>query len=379
METPSSRSSTSSASSSIKSVPSSPTSSNSSIKDTRLSRRTTANTLSATQCAALSELKSLCRAKNVYWNTGDQEGRRIPPSNDDVTLLRYLRARDFAPQAAFKQYNATVIWRKKLALDEMYRMAEISHFEAIRRLMPQWTGRRSRYGVPIFVYSVSKTRPEDLLTTSKKDPSLSSVFLPAEYSTQFVQPLCARLHVDRIMPCSIFIIDLTGVGVRHFWNLRAHLQKASTMATSHYPDLLLTFFGSFQILGAPSFFPAVWGYINKWFEPNLTSKISVLAASEAKAALTKHIDIEDLPVSYGGNLPWEYGMSPNLDEEARDMVGTFADHWIEGPITYVPRDDGDEICAAGTEAEGLRSAVLAKLPVCGAEPGVLFEDGEVGV
>ena len=139
----------------------------------------------------------------------------------------------------------------------MYKNAEISHFEAMRRLvqiylisaskpdlrsltllpqMPQWTGRRSRNGVPVFVYSVSKTRPEDLLATTRKDPGLSSVFLPAEYSTRFVQPLCARMHVNRAMPCSIFIVDLTGVTVRHFWNLRAHLQRVSTMATLHYPE-----------------------------------------------------------------------------------------------------------------------------------------------
>ena len=130
--------------------------------------------------------------------------------------------------------------------------------------------------------------------------------------------------------------------------------------------LPLTSLRATQILGAPSFFPVVWGYINKWFEPNLTSKISVLATSEAKAVLSTRIDLEDLPVSYGGTLPWEYGMCPNLDDEAREMVGSFADRWIEGPIRYVPRDDRDEIHAAGTEAKGLRRAVLAKLPACGA-------------
>ncbi|MCJ1282596.1 hypothetical protein MMC26_001921 [Xylographa opegraphella] len=174
------------------------------------------------------------------------------------------------------------------------------------------------------------------------------------------------------MPCSIFIIDLTGVGVRHFWNLRAHLQKASTMATSHYPESVDKIF----ILGAPSFFPVVWGYINKWFEPNLTSKISVLAHAEAKAVLSQHIDLADLPASYGGTLPWEYGTNPNLDDEAREMVGSFADNWIEGPTRYVSKEDGDEIHAAGTEGNGLRRTVLAKLPVRREEPGVLFGDGE---
>ena len=48
---------------------------------------------------------------------------------------RYLRARDFDVQAAFRQYSATVQWRRKLGLDEMYRSVEVTHFEAIRRLV----------------------------------------------------------------------------------------------------------------------------------------------------------------------------------------------------------------------------------------------------
>ena len=53
------------------------------------------------------------------------------------------------------------------------------------------------------------------------------------------------MHIDRVMPCSVFIIDLSGVGVQHFWNLRAHLQRASTMATLHYPESVDKIFVSF--------------------------------------------------------------------------------------------------------------------------------------
>lgn len=101
---------------------------------------------------------------------------------------------------------------------------------------PQWTGRRSKSGVPIFVYVVSEIRPEDLLSIGARDPDLSSVFLPAEHATNFVYPVCARLHRDGIVSSSLNIIDLSVVGVRHFWNLRRLLQKSSTMATAHYPE-----------------------------------------------------------------------------------------------------------------------------------------------
>ena len=48
---------------------------------------------------------------------------------------RFLRARNYVPCAAFKQYAATVVWRQQLGLDAMYTNADVSHFEAMRRLV----------------------------------------------------------------------------------------------------------------------------------------------------------------------------------------------------------------------------------------------------
>ena len=139
---------------------------------------------------------------------------------------------------------------------------------------------------------------------------------------------------------------------------------------------MLTLYSVVQIVGAPSFFPAVWGYINKWFEPNLTSKIFVLTASEMKTTLNRHIDMEDLPVPYGGNLVWEYGMYPDLDDEARRNVGKLANDWIDGPLHYFCEGDGDEIIAAGTKGGIIRNTVLAKLPVSRAGSQTLSDSEE---
>ena len=314
--------------------------------------------LTPSQFKALEDLKLLCVQNNVHWSAFTDTRN----SNDDVTLLRYLRARDWKVAAAFKQYSTTVAWRKRIQLDEMYRTADIEHFEAISRLMPLWTGRRSRKGVPLFVYSVAKIRPDDLLRTSSKDPGLSSVFLPAEYSSQFVQPLCAAMHSSGAMPHLMHIVDLNGVGIKHFWSLRSHLQKAAGMATSHYPESVDKIF----IVGAPSFFPTIWGYITKWFDPAITSKISVLSAAKATDVLISHIDSEDLPQSFGGRLEWEYGMHPIVDEEARALLGDFADDWTNGPLQYAADavDDtgvfGDSIVAVGSEAgQGSRNTPVA--------------------
>lgn len=87
------------------------------------------------------------------------------------------------------------------------------------------------------VYVVSQVKAEDILALHKMDPALSSVFLAAEYVTQFVQPFCGKLQSQiQSITTSINIIDLSNVGVPTFWRLRKLLSTASNMATAHYPE-----------------------------------------------------------------------------------------------------------------------------------------------
>ena len=94
----------------------------------------------------------------------------------------------------------------------------------------------------------------------------------------------------------------------------------------------------------------------------MTSKISVLPASEVKPILSDYIDEDDLPQRFGGTLDWEYGMHPDLDDEARALVGRLADEWVEGPLRYIPGEDGDEIMLAGAEGKSVRNKVLVEIP-----------------
>ena len=111
--------------------------------------------------------------------------------------------------------------------------------------LPQWTGRRSRTGLPIYAYRVSAIQQCDLVSTAKSDPSLSTVFLTGEYAEQFVQPLCGRLNGgNAAVAHAMHIIDLKGVGVKHLWSLRSYLQKLGATATAHYPEAVEKIFVS---------------------------------------------------------------------------------------------------------------------------------------
>ena len=235
------------------------------------------------------------------------------------------------------------------------------------RVQPQWTGRRDKYGVPLMVYVLSEVRPEDLTQIAKEDPQLSEIFLAAEYVTRFVQRLSTRLPHARIdsnneddspIDKTVNIIDLSNVGLRKFWNLRSLLQTASSMATANYPETVERIF----VLGAPYFFPTVWSLVTRWFDPKTTRKIFVLSASQQEETLLEYIAKENLPKRFGGELDWNMGDSPILDEEAMAMVGRLKERWVDGPIRYISQPVGDKLMAVGSVDGVLRREVLAQYP-----------------
>lgn len=85
----------------------------------------------------------------------------------------------------------------------------------------------------------TKTKAE---TDSKTPAKTLRLFALYENLTRFVMPLCTAL-TDRDNPetpitQSNNIVDISGVGLKQFWNLRSHMQDASTLATAHYPETL---------------------------------------------------------------------------------------------------------------------------------------------
>jgi pterin-4a-carbinolamine dehydratase len=48
---------------------------------------------------------------------------------------RYLRARRFIPQEAYKQFKDTEDWRKNNKLDQIFETIDVEEFEQTRRLV----------------------------------------------------------------------------------------------------------------------------------------------------------------------------------------------------------------------------------------------------
>jgi len=147
--------------------------------------------------------------------------------------------------------------------------------------------------------------------------------------TRFVLPLCTDLpHPAASTPISSVttIIDLQDVSFGSMWTLRNHLQQASTLATANYPETL----NNIAVVGAPYFFPTIWGWIKNWFDEGTRNKIHILGKNPGDT-LRNFVDAKDLPKPYGGDLEWEFSDEPSLDEQAKKVLGAMP----KGPATFI--------------------------------------------
>lgn len=186
-------------------------------------------------------------------------------------------------------------------------------------------------------------------------------------------PFCSQLK-DREIPevpitmCNN-VVDISGVGLKQFWNLKTHMQAASTLATAHYPETLDRIF----IIGAPMFFNTVWGWIKRWFDPITVSKIFVLSPNEVKPTLESFIDPKNIPKKYGGELDFKFGDLP-VPDPAWEGIVSWENGYTSfpgGPLIWEEIDDGQKMAciALGTkDGQNLHERVCTVPKVWPAKP-----------
>ena len=96
--------------------------------------------------------------------------------------------------------------------------------------------------------------PEEAKKTSTVPERMLRLFALYENLLNFVMPLCSTLrrpHPETPIVASNNIVDVSGVGLKQFWNLKGHMQDASVLATAHYPETLDRIFVRLPPRGMP--------------------------------------------------------------------------------------------------------------------------------
>ncbi len=104
---------------------------------------------------------------------------------------------------------------------------------------------------------------------------------------------------------SIAVIDVQNVKIRDLAGDKlSFLQQAIENSNRHYPERS----SCILIVNAPSYFCWIWAIVRPFIDPNTQKKVRILSAKDTLPGLLEFIDMNQIPVYYGGQLDFGTGI-----------------------------------------------------------------------
>lgn len=343
-----------------------------SVSNTTEEENKCSHRLSEAEDTDFSLLKNICSREGLLRRpTGIGEHDVCDGINDDATLRRFFDARKHDVSAAHKQFKEAWDARETRNLSTFYERFGIAEFQETKDLYPIWSGRRDKSGQPICLFEFGKLDSKmvaahiktsgdmkDLKSELKIPDSvpMESVraFAYYEFLTRFIMPLCTsvpgRPNKERAVTKTLCIVDISGISLKQVWSLRGWIQDLAKMFATNYPEILSRVF----IIGAPSYFPTIWGWIKKWVDPGTFEKLFILSPEEVLPTLQQHVEMSDIPQRFGGEFEFYHGMQPMLDPEISDLLNWQSPHkdLPKGPIKWIDEGWGRRAAVAVGSKEG---------------------------
>ncbi|KAM7217589.1 CRAL/TRIO domain protein [Rhypophila decipiens] len=328
---------------------------------------------------AFDGLKRLCEARGLTKRPAGLAKEDVCDGlNDDATLLRFLKARQFNINAAMEQFQES--WAIRTSVDAIrdYDNIDVDEFESIQHMYPHWSGRRDKRGLPICLFDTTYLNADALARYSKQraasgpDATTRQAIVFHDYLTRFVLPLCSSA-AGRHISSAVYLCDVGTLTLRQTWNVRGYAQDISQLLATCYPEVI----DRVYVLNASAYFARIWAVIKKWVDPRTAVKLVIVQSSEVMDTLLESMDIEDIPKQYGGRFEAKHGMVPRLDEETRQGLcchGAAGEEVLlpSGPIKWVvdsiqvnENGDRNSVCekkmavAVGTQNGKDRKEVVA--------------------
>lgn len=235
----------------------------------------------------------------------------VDEEHQDTILLRFLRARDWNVQHAYKMYSDTIKWRKEVDLSSM--MQGSFDFEERDKVAAagwkMYFHGTDKFHRPIFVQDLAALNTTEVFTHTTPERVINFFACMLEDAVQRRYRACttvARDHArdvgfeeERVRRLCVddnfMILNVAGIGMGTFWAFKGQLQKLLGILDTNFPELS----GRVQIINAPWLFSTIWSYIKGWLPVNTAEKIDIVG-TDFKGKLLEFIDEEQLPTSIGG-------------------------------------------------------------------------------
>ncbi|KAI9152971.1 hypothetical protein LWI28_003824 [Acer negundo] len=209
--------------------------------------------------------------------------RQDPSSKevDDLTLRRFLRARDLNAEKGSTMFLKYLKWRRSFVPNGSISLSEIPNEIAQNKMFLQGFDKK---GQPIAVSFAARH------FQNKRNPEEHKRF-----SVYLLDKLCEKMGAGQEQ--FVLIWDLQGWGYSNS-DLRTHLGTLSIMQ-DYYPNRI----GKLFFVHVPYLFMTGWKTVSLFLDSNIKKKIVFVDDKKLKSTLLEDIEESQLPEIYGGQLP----------------------------------------------------------------------------
>ncbi|XP_023682121.1 SEC14-like protein 2 isoform X2 [Paramormyrops kingsleyae] len=166
-----------------------------------------------------------------------------------------------------------------------------------------------REGSPIWYDVIGPLDPKGLLLSASKQDFLRYKIR----NTEMLRMECEKQSkaLGKNVESITLIYDCEGLGLKHLWKPAIEAYgEVLTMFEENYPEGLKRLF----LIKAPKLFPVAYNLVKHLLCEDTRQKVNILG-DEWPEVLREHIDPDQLPVAYGGNLT-----DPDGDPRCRTKI-----------------------------------------------------------
>uniref|UniRef100_A0A182VUK4 CRAL-TRIO domain-containing protein n=1 Tax=Anopheles minimus TaxID=112268 RepID=A0A182VUK4_9DIPT len=226
------------------------------------------------------KIRQLRQQLNIY---NENHQRALGCRRDDSFLLRFLRAKKFDVEKAFKMMQK--YYKMKEEYPEIFKVSPPSEMKFMLEMQIQtMLPKKDEHGRQIYLFRVEKCDPYKIPV----DYVFRSNVLALEDAVRSPETQIGGLVV---------LLDMAGLGFAHARYLSPHLAKKTVEVVQEAFPLR---FKAFHVLHEPFYFDAILAVLKPFLKDKIRRRIHLHGNS--LSSLHKYVSKDLLPVQYGGNL-----------------------------------------------------------------------------
>ncbi|KAL7635636.1 UNVERIFIED_CONTAM: hypothetical protein RMT77_013453 [Armadillidium vulgare] len=236
------------------------------------------------------------KEKDILKEFHDRVGEKVPSYlRSNLELSRWLIARNWNIKKAEAMLLKSLDFRKEWKIDEI---SEWTPPEVLKKYFPIGFAGCDKEGAPVIIISVGNMDIRGLISSSSNENII-------KYNIQIFEKVLEiwrtkSRDLEKPIRRGIFILDLEHFSLGDFtWKPALNLMlKGTKIYEANYPEVMKYTF----VINAPKTHTVVYNIAKPFLHANTIKRIKIFGKKGWKEDLLKEIDVDQLPVHWGGTM-----------------------------------------------------------------------------